>query len=283
VEAAEVWQTLVVRLEGEQRTAAALRLADACEQAGTPQDARGGLEHAYQSARENAPLRHRLRAVAAAEGASQDVAALWMDEAEFATDDGVRFEALKRAAESWLEPTGDPSQAIPLLQRALEARPNDHDTTVLLSDAFTMTERLEEASRLLEESIAAHKGRRSKELAILQQRMAHVAFAANDHSVEMLWLNAALDTDMQNGQIAAELADVSMELGNHEVSLKALRAITLMKNPSPMSRAQAFLKQGVIALAQGDQKKAVFLARKALSEDASLDDAHQFLAQLGAE
>ena len=282
-EAAEVWQTLVVRLEGEQRTAAALRLADACEQAGTPQDARGGLEHAYQSARDNAPLRHRLRAVAAAEGASQDVAALWMDEAEFATDDGVRFEALKRAAESWLEPAGDPSQAIPLLQRALEARPNDHDTTVLLSDAFTMTERLEEASRLLEESIAAHKGRRSKELAILQQRMAHVAFAANDHSVEMLWLNAALDTDMQNGQIAAELADVSMELGNHEVSLKALRAITLMKNPSPMSRAQAFLKQGVIALAQGDQKKAVFLARKALSEDASLDDAHQFLAQLGAE
>jgi len=74
-----------------------------------------------------------------------------------------------------------------------------------------------------------------------------------------------------------------MELGNHEVSLKALRAITLMKNPSPMSRAQAFLKQGVIALAQGDQKKAVFLARKSLSEDASLDDAHQFLAQLGAE
>ncbi|MFO0601904.1 MAG: tetratricopeptide repeat protein [Polyangiales bacterium] len=282
-EAAEVWQALVVRHDGEARTAAALRLADACERAGAPQDARGGLEHAYQSARENATLRQRLRAVAAAEGASQDVAALWTDEAEFATDEGLRFEALKRAAEAWLEPAGDPTQAVPLLQRALEWRPADHDATVLLSDAFTMTERLEDASRLLEEAIAGHKGRRSKELAILQQRMAHVAFAANDHSVEMLWLNAALDTDMQNGQIAAELADVSMELGNHEVALKALRAITLMKSPAPMSRAQAFLKQGVIALAQGDQKKAVFLARKALSEDATLDDAHQFLAQLGAE
>ena len=58
---------------------------------------------------------------------------------------------------------------------------------------------------------------------------------------------------------------------------------TLMKNPAPMSRAQAFLKQGVIALAQNDQKKALFLARKALAEDATLDEAHQFLAQLGAE
>jgi tetratricopeptide (TPR) repeat protein len=282
-EAAELWQALVFRHDGEARTTAALRLAEACERTGRPQDARTGLEHAYQSARENATLRRRLRAVAAAEGASRDVAALWTDEAEFAPDEDLRFEALKHAAEAWLEPSGDPEQAIPLLQQALEKRPFDHDVTVLLSDALTMTERLEEASKLLEEAIAAHKGRRSKELAILQQRMAHVAFAANDHGVEMLWLNAALDTDMQNGQIAAELADVAMELGNHEVALKALRAITLMKNPAPMSRAQAFLKQAVIALAQGDQKKAVFLARKALSEDASLDEAHQFLAQLGAE
>ena len=84
-------------------------------------------------------------------------------------------------------------------------------------------------------------------------------------------------------EIAAELADVSMELGNHEVALKALRAVTLMKNPAPMSRAQAFLKQGVIASSQGDAKKAVFLARKALSEDPTLEDAQRFLAQIVAE
>ena len=83
--------------------------------------------------------------------------------------------------------------------------------------------------------------------------------------------------------LTVKLADASMELGNHEIALKALRAVTLMKNPSPMSRAQAFLKQGVIASTQGDNKKAVFLARKALSEDPSLEDAQRFLAQITSE
>jgi hypothetical protein len=65
---------------------------------------------------------------------------------------------------------------------------------------------------------------------------------------------------MQNGQVAAELADVAMEAGNYDTALKALRAVTLMKSPGPMSRALAFLRQGQIANAQGDPKKAVFIS-----------------------
>jgi len=50
-----------------------------------------------------------------------------------------------------------------------------------------------------------------------------------------------------------------------------------------MSRAMAFLRQGMIARSQGDAKKAVFLARKALSEDATLEEARAFLREIGAE
>ena len=45
----------------------------------------------------------------------------------------------------------------------------------------------------------------------------------------------------------------------------------------------AFLKQGQVARTQGDAKKAAFFARKALSEDATLAEAQQFLDGLGGE
>lgn len=282
-DAAAMYARLVELLDGEASVAAALRLADTCALAGRPDDALDGLTIAYAANRADAGLRERLRALHATRGATREVAALWLDEADATDDDAARFEALKKSGEAWLEATGDAAQAVAALERALAIKPTDHDVTVLLADAYTVSERLEDASRVLEESIATHKGKRSKELAVLQQRMGRLAYAAGDHNIEMAWLNAALETDMQNGQIAAELADVSMELGNHEVALKALRAVTLMKNPAPMSRAQAFLKQGVIAQSQGDAKKAVFLARKALSEDPALEDAQRFLAQVVAE
>jgi tetratricopeptide (TPR) repeat protein len=151
---------------------------------------------------------------------------------------------------------------------------------VLLADAYASADRLEDASQVLNEAINSHRGRRSKELAVLQHRMGRLAYAAGDHTVELAWLNAALDSDMQNGQVASELAEVAMETENYETALKALRAVTLMKTPGPMSRALAFLRQGQIAQRQGDARKAAFLARKALSEDAALEEAQEFLQSL---
>ncbi|MBL8604017.1 MAG: tetratricopeptide repeat protein [Myxococcales bacterium] len=281
--AADVLERLVAATEGEAKITAAISLADACEKAGRPEQAREGLEQAYAANRDHTALRARLRALYAALGAGVESASLWVDEAAFATDDNARFEAWRGAGAAFVELANDPVQAIDALEKARALKPTDHETTVRLADAFTAAERIDDASKLLEAGIAAHKGRRSKELATLQHRMARLAYATGDAAVELAWLNAALDTDVQNGQVAAELADVAMELNNYDVALKALRAVTLMKNPGPMSRAMAFLRQGQIAQAQGDPKKAVFLARKALSEDAQLDEAHQFLRDLGVE
>lgn len=278
-----VWHQLVGATQGEARIEAALRLADACAQAGHPEQAQAGLETAYEAHRDNVALRGRLRALYEAAGLGPETAALWIDEAAFSEEEGARFEAWRNAGASFADLAGDFAQAVDALEKARALRPSDHETIVRLSDAYTSLERLEEASALLNEAITAHKGRRSKELATLQHRMARLAYAAGDSAVELAWLNAALDTDMQNGQVASELADVAMEAGNYDTALKALRAVTLMKNPGPMSRALAFLRQGQIASAQGDPKKAVFLARKALSEDPQLEEGHAFLRELGVE
>lgn len=282
-EAAVGFHRLVSLEHGEARADAAVKLADACAAAGRPTDARDGLQRAYEADLGNAVLRDRLRQLYETLGLFHEAAKLWTDAAERTEDPAERFDAFRRAGEVLLDNAAEPALAIEPLQRAHELRPADHDVTVLLVDAFTSSQRLEEASALLNAAIATHKNRRSKELATLQHRMGRLAYAAGDHAVELAWLNAALDTDPQNGQVAAELADVAMEQSNFDIAQKALRAIALMKNPSPMSRAMAFLRQGMIARSQGDPKKAVFLARKALSEDTNLEEARAFLREIGAE
>ncbi len=282
-DAAVGFHRLVSLEHGEARADAAVRLADACAAAGRPTDARDGLQRAYDADLGNAVLRDRLRLLYETMGLFHEAAKLWTDAAERTEDLGERFDGFKRAGEVLLDNAAEPALAIEPLARAHELRPTDHDVTVLLVDAYTSSQRLEDASSLLNAAIATHKNRRSKELATLQHRMGRLAYAAGDHAVELAWLNAALDTDPQNGQVAAELADVAMEQSNFDIAQKALRAIALMKNPAPMSRAMAFLRQGMIARSQGDPKKAVFLARKALSEDANLEEARTFLREIGAE
>ena len=98
----------------------------------------------------------------------------------------------------------------------------------------------------------------------------------------MAWLNAAFESDAQNGEAAAALADAATEAGQLDVALKALKAITLMKAPKPMSRAMAYLRQGMIAQHQGDLRKAAMLAKKAQQEDPALDEAQIFLQSLSS-
>lgn len=280
-DAAAALARLVDAEEGDGRAAAALQLADACERAGRPGDAREALAQCYAERPEDDAVRARLRTLYETLGMAREAAALWADDARRTTDEGARYERLRRAGEILLDAGADPAETVRVLEEANALRPGDHDVVVLLADAYAAADRLEDASRVLNDAINAHRGRRSKELAVLQHRMGRLAYAAGDHAVEMAWLNAALDTDMQNGQVASELAEVAMEQENFEIALKALRAVTLMKNPGPMSRAVAFLRQGQIAQRQGDPRKAAFLARKALSEDPALEEAQSFLQRLG--
>lgn len=134
---------------------------------------------------------------------------------------------------------------------------------------------------LLQEAINGFKKRRSPHLAAMQLRMARIAGFSGDHETQKEWLNVALDSDKNNGEIASELAELAIDLGDDETALKALRVVTLLKTPGPMSKAVAFLRQAQIAQRQGDQQKAVLWARRARLEDDSLTEAQQFLEQLG--
>ena len=81
--------------------------------------------------------------------------------------------------------------------------------------------------------------------------------------------------------MAAALAEGAAAAGDAEAATKALRAITLLKGPCPMSRATAYARLAALARDQGDARTAVFLAKKATAEEPAHAEASALLAELG--
>ena len=91
----------------------------------------------------------------------------------------------------------------------------------------------------------------------------------------------AHQTNKKNGLVAADLANLAQDLGELDLAAKTLRTITLIDSSCPISRAEAFLRQGQIAKAQGDAKSAKMWARRAKREDPEWAAVDQFLGELG--
>ncbi len=276
----ELCDRIVGLEEGPARIAAALLVAAACVQAGYPADARPVLEAVARDNPADPVLRDHLRRIYEDTGSHRELAELALSEAEHASDQGDRFAALRRAASLFMEAAADPEAAVVPLQAAHELRPRDGDVAVMLADALIGANRLQEAANFLDVALAAQKGRRSREVSMMQQRMAAIAGAVGDRANEAGWLNAALDSDAQNSEAAARLADVATEMAQWDVAIKALKAIAMMKSPKPITRAMAYVRQALIAQHQGDLRKAVLLARKAQTEDPNLEDANTLLLEL---
>jgi tetratricopeptide (TPR) repeat protein len=278
--AVQYCEKLVELTQGHEKVQAAVLLAGACTQAGYPHDARPVLESVFAQNPADPELRDRLRHIYEEVGAWRELADLYLGESRLATETGDRFASLRRAGTLLLESAADPVAAIAPLEAARELKPRDNEVAMLLADAYIQSGKLQEAADFLDAAIAAQKGRRSREVSMMQLRMAQIARTVSDRTNELAWLNAAFESDAQNGDAAAALADVATEFGQLDVAVKALKAITLMKVPKPLSRAMAYLRQAMIAQTQGDMKKASMLAKKAQTEDPSLEEAHTFLQQL---
>lgn len=265
---------------GSEQVQAALTLADAARKVGAPEAARAGLERAYRDQPDASILRDALRTLYEATGTWPELAELILQDAEQLTGD-AQFEAYKRAGELLVHQVGDAPRALAALQAAAAAKPDDLEVTGLLVDAMIGSDQLAEAVEVLQASIGAKGRRRSPGLAGLQLRMGRIAGLSGDPATQLEWIKVALDTDKGNGAVAAELAELAIQMGDDATALNALKVVTLQKTPGPMSKAVAFLRQAQIAQRQGDQQKAVLWARRARMEDAELREAEDFLQTLG--
>jgi tetratricopeptide (TPR) repeat protein len=280
--AAKAYLRLVEITTGADQVEAAIRFAEACERAGTPMEARQALEQVYAKSPQDEAIRARLRRMYEAAGAFAELASIMVAEAEQATDDRTRFQRLTEAGDLSLRVEGGERIAIDAYRRAYTIQPEDHRIVIKLADILGNVGEIEEAANILDHTIDIYGKKRSPELAELQHAMARIGRIAGDWEAVFAWLDAAVQTDRQNGAAASELAVLAMERGELDVAIKALQAITLLKGDAPMSKAEAYLRQGMIAEQRGDAKKAVFLAKRALTQDPSFDDARAFLERLGA-
>jgi tetratricopeptide (TPR) repeat protein len=266
--------------EGEEQVKAALRAADSSTKAGRPADAVPVLELVHQAQPAVEIVRNKLREMYEAAGEFRQLAGILTADADHGTDPAARYANYKRAAELLLYDLQDAVAAQGPAAKALELQPEENAALMLNVDVLITSGQLEDAGRTLEAAIAAQK-KRTPELATLQQRMGRVCAMMNDKEGQLNWLKKAFDVDRKNAEVAAELAQLATEMGDYELALKPLRAITLMDNPSPVTRPMALLWEAKIEHARGNRAKAELWAKKALREDPQFADAQQFLDELG--
>ncbi len=266
--------------EAEGQVTAALRAAAASTTSGRPGEAVPVLEFVHQAQPAVEVLRDKLREIYEAAGEFRLLAGVLIADADHGSDAAQRYTNYKRAAELLLYNLEDAASAQVPAAKALELQPDDHAALMLNVDVLIASQQLEDASRTLEAAIQAQK-KRTPELAVLQQRMGRVSAMMGDKDGQLNWLKKAFDVDRKNAEVAAELAQLATEIGDYELALKPLRAITLMDNPSPVTRPMALLWEAKIEHARGNRAKAELWAKKALREDPAFVDAQQFLDELG--
>jgi tetratricopeptide (TPR) repeat protein len=266
--------------EGEDQVNAALRAGEAASRAGRPGDAVAVLELVHQQQPGVQVVRDKLREVYEAAGEYRMLSGILIADADHGSDPAIRYNNYRRAAEMLLYQLEDAAGAQAPAQKALELQPDDHAALMLNVDVLITSGQLDDAGRTLEAAIAAQK-KRTPELAVLQQRMGRVCAMMEDKDGQLNWLKKAFDVDRKNAEVAAELAQLATEVGDYELALKPLRAITLMDNPSPVTRPMALLWEAKIEHARGNRAKAELWAKKALREDPQFADAQQFLDEIG--
>jgi tetratricopeptide (TPR) repeat protein len=80
--------------------------------------------------------------------------------------------------------------------------------------------------------------------------------------------------------IANELADLAEAMGDDDLALRALRVVAANPVKDAKALAQAYLRQGRIAHRAKDRARAIIFVKRALQEDASLEEAKALLDQL---
>ena len=265
--------------DGDEQVDAALRVYKAAEELGAPSQAKATLEHVFRVQPERSIIREYLRGVYEENGAQRELAELLIADAEYTEDAEEKYQRYISAADILVNGLGDAESARPAAEKAQELQPDNHETLLLLVDIYSASGMHDDARSLLEPVIESHR-KRSPELAALQYRMAKTYGVSGDTDSQLIWLKKAFDVDRKDGLIAAELAQLATELGEYDLALKPLRAITLMDSPGPVTRVMALLWEAKIENARGNRAKAELWAKKALREDPNFEEAEDFLAEL---
>ncbi|HOU90252.1 MAG TPA: tetratricopeptide repeat protein, partial [Polyangiaceae bacterium] len=248
---AEVLETLCAQSAADALSERALRLADAYVAAGERGLARARLEETVSVAVDAGPLRRRLAELYREDGDFTQLAALLASEAARTAEPRARLALLLEAARFHLDQRGEPGDAVPLLEQAVELDPEDPELRLSLSRALELGGRFDEASQILRQQIELFGARRPKNRALVHFQLARVSLAAGRRAEAIAELGAANKIDPAHPGILQALARIAFEEGQYERAKKTYSALLLLIRPAEdrddPSRAEALLDLAEIA------------------------------------
>jgi tetratricopeptide (TPR) repeat protein len=259
--------------------AAVLALTDACEKLGRGEEAIPWLAGVLGHVPAHRGLQARLAALYAATGNVVEAARLRNQMADSETDENERFVLYVQIGQSLLT-VGEGADAVAALEKAAALPAADRSTRRLLLEAYTLAGAIDRAQALLAELLAEARNLKPEELALLYQRQAGLAAVTGDRDGQLAALKKALDSDRKNVVIANELADLAESIGDDDVALRALRVVAANPVKDAKVLATAYLRQARIAYRAKDRARAIIFVKRALQEDATLEEAKALLDQL---
>ncbi|HEY5955409.1 MAG TPA: tetratricopeptide repeat protein, partial [Polyangiaceae bacterium] len=172
--AVDAYVGLAEVLEGDELIPLVIELSHACHQLGTPERARAALERAISFEPNHGELRAHLVEIYRAIGARRELAGLMLFDARQVEDVVERQSRLLEAAELLSGDDGDPALAEAILEEARQVGPENLDVVLLLARARAQSGRVDDAVAMLNDVVAAQRGRRSKAVARIYQELSQI-------------------------------------------------------------------------------------------------------------
>jgi tetratricopeptide (TPR) repeat protein len=189
---------------------------------------------------------------------------------------------LRAAADIHLTKRQSPTDAIPVLERAVQLVPHDRELLLALCEAYNAAQRGREAAQVLERVIASFGNRRTKELALYHHRLARALSQLGEKDVALAQLDMAFKIDPGSVSVLRDLGVLAYETNDLDRAQKTFRALLLqrLEPSSGISKGEVFYYLGEISARQGDKAKAVQMFERAIENDPALDRARAKLSEL---
>jgi tetratricopeptide (TPR) repeat protein/DNA-directed RNA polymerase subunit F len=282
--------------QGADAVPLALRLADLYVALKDDDATRKALERGLAEGPTDRTIRDRLLALYEKQSAWAELADLITGDARAATEAPEKVRLYQKAADIQLQKRKDSGSAADLLEKASELVPGDRELLLALCDAYSASGRGKQAIVALKKIVDSYGGRRSKELAGIQLRLARAFVADGDKDQALIELDIAFKIDPGSVHVLRELGLLSLDLADSatddavkaahvERAAKSFRALLLQRldDTSPITKAEVFYRLGDISNRQGDPKKAIQNLERAIDNDKELTKAKELLATLKAK
>jgi tetratricopeptide (TPR) repeat protein len=276
-------ESLLARLEGEERVAVAYELAELAENKLTSRvRAEAALRAALAAGVRQAETREKLFALCERQQDFKGLAQLLAEEVELTDDARQKVSLLRRASELARSKLNDSAAAASFLERAVRVAPDDRSVLVPLCELYIAEGRQADAVPVLQQIIASYGGRRVKEVASFHHMLARAFSGMGDSTRALNELDAAYRVDLTNVGVLKDLGLLAYQQGDFERAQKTFRGLLLQRldKDAPISKADVYFYLGDISRQQGDPQKAISMLERAVAEQASHERAKSLLSSL---